>query len=286
VSVPPSLKRESEVSASRIPAAGGDLAALVGQPPETVPSGPPVLLVPGYTGSKEDFLPILAPLARAGHRAVAIDLRGQHESVGPDDPTAYTFDALAVDVRHALDSLGPEAHLVGHSMGGLIARRAILAGARPRSFTLVGSGPAALPGERADVVRLIAAMLTDRGAAAVAETAEQLNRADPTFADLPEDVHAFLRDRWLTSSVTGLVATGEELLRAPDETEALAAAGVPTLVVFGAGDNAWPPDLQRDMAARLGADVVEIPDAMHSPARESPRALVDALLTFWARVPA
>ena len=31
------------------------------------------LLVAGFTGSKEDFAPLLAPLARAGVRAVAID---------------------------------------------------------------------------------------------------------------------------------------------------------------------------------------------------------------------
>jgi pimeloyl-ACP methyl ester carboxylesterase len=46
------------------------------------------LLVAGYTGSKEDFAPLLAPLADAGLRAVAIDQRGQYESPGPDDPAA------------------------------------------------------------------------------------------------------------------------------------------------------------------------------------------------------
>src|SRR5439155_8725343 len=43
-------------------------------------SGAVVLFVPGYTGSKEDFMPLLRPLANAGYRAVAIDQRGQYES--------------------------------------------------------------------------------------------------------------------------------------------------------------------------------------------------------------
>ena len=41
------------------------------------------LLVAGYPGSKEDFAPLLAPLAEAGYRVVALDQRGQFESPGP-----------------------------------------------------------------------------------------------------------------------------------------------------------------------------------------------------------
>src|SRR6195952_215998 len=57
-----------------------------------------VLMVAGYTGSKEDFAPLLAPLADAGLRVVAIDQRGQFESPGPDDPGHYTVAELAADV--------------------------------------------------------------------------------------------------------------------------------------------------------------------------------------------
>ena len=49
--------------------------------------------MPGYTGSKEDFAPLLAPLAAAGFAATAIDLPGQYESPGPADPAGYTPDA-------------------------------------------------------------------------------------------------------------------------------------------------------------------------------------------------
>ena len=56
------------------------------------------LLVAGYTGSKEDFAPLLAPLAEAGYRVVALDQRGQFESPGPDDPAAYSVTELGLDV--------------------------------------------------------------------------------------------------------------------------------------------------------------------------------------------
>src|SRR4051794_29844985 len=57
-----------------------------------------VLLVAGYTGCKEDFAPLLAPVAAAGYRLVALDQRGQNESPGPDDPDAYTVAELGKDV--------------------------------------------------------------------------------------------------------------------------------------------------------------------------------------------
>ena len=49
---------------------------------------PPVLLLPGYTGSKEDFAPLMLPLAQARFAVTAIDLPGQFESAGPADPAA------------------------------------------------------------------------------------------------------------------------------------------------------------------------------------------------------
>src|SRR3954471_3513098 len=93
--------------------------------------GATVLLVAGYTGTKEDFAPILAPLAAAGVRAVAIDQRGQYESPGPDDPAAYSVDVLAADVLLVSALLrgegGGPLHLLGHSFGGLVCRGAVLA---------------------------------------------------------------------------------------------------------------------------------------------------------------
>src|SRR2546421_175548 len=51
--------------------------------------GVTALLVPGYTGSKEDFAPLIDPIADAGFDVVAIDLPGQYESPGPDREADY-----------------------------------------------------------------------------------------------------------------------------------------------------------------------------------------------------
>jgi len=242
--------------------------------------------VPGYTGSKEDFLPVLGPMARAGYRAVAIDLRGQYESPGPNDPAAYSLDALAADVSSVLAGLGPVAHLVGHSFGGLVTQRAVVAGARPRSHVLVGSGPTGLTGRRADIVFLMRQVIEEGGVRALAEAAAEMDRANPRMAGVDPEVAEFLFNRWLAASPTGLRVMGEELTTAPDDVAALAAVGVPTLVVHGEADDAWSPDEQRAMADRLAADCIAIAGSVHSPACEEPEAFVVALLGFWSQLPA
>jgi pimeloyl-ACP methyl ester carboxylesterase len=125
----------------------GPIAALQAGPAD----GTPVLLVPGFTGSKEDFGPLFDPLAAAGLRPVAIDLPGQFESAGPDDPAAYSTDELGAWVRLVAAKLSGRVHLVGHSFGGLVGRAAVLADPGAfASFVLMDSGPAALTGPRGE----------------------------------------------------------------------------------------------------------------------------------------
>src|ERR671913_60548 len=130
-----------------LPTPVGPVAALEAAGPGS--TGPPVVLVPGYTGTKEDFAAILTPLAAAGRRLFAIDQRGQFETPGPDSAAAYTVDALAADLLAVVREVGRPAHLVGHSFGGLVARAATIADpAAVASLVLLDSGPAAIGGHR------------------------------------------------------------------------------------------------------------------------------------------
>jgi pimeloyl-ACP methyl ester carboxylesterase len=281
MSVPPRMSLDREVSHATVTTAYGDLAALVGAPPAGAPDAEPVLLVPGYTGSKEDFLPVLGPLARAGHRAVAIDLRGQYQSSGPDEPASYTIAAHAKDVAEVLTGLGPAAHLVGHSYGGLVTRAAVIGGARPTTHVLVGSGPAGLPGRRAATIPLMLQVVAESGIEGFATAAAEMERGDPRMADVPDDVRRFLHERRMLGSAVALRVMGEEILTVPDDVERMAGCGVRTMVVYGEADDAWSPQLQSEMAARLGADAVGIAGSAHSPACEQPLAFVEVLVRFW-----
>ena len=281
MSVPPRVWLDPEVRRESVATGSGALAALVGTPPEDVEVVGAALLVPGYTGSKEDFLPALAPLARAGYRAVAVDLRGQYESAGPDDPVAYTIEAHAKDVAELLAELGTSTHLVGHSYGGLVTRQAVIAGARPVTHSLVGSGPGALPGRRATTIPGMLQLVDESGTEVLADLVAELEKDDPRIVAVNDDVRAFLHRRRLLGSPVALRVMGEELLVAPDDVDSLATAGVPTAVILGETDDAWPPEVQLEMASRLGAHTVTISGAGHSPACETPEEFVDALLSFW-----
>ena len=105
MSTPKALQLPSGVRRLTIETSRGKFAALEALPLSGVHERQPALLVPGYTGSKEDFLLILQALAAAGRQVVAIDMRGQFETPGADDAAAYQLGALAADVAMVADWL-------------------------------------------------------------------------------------------------------------------------------------------------------------------------------------
>ncbi len=270
-----------DATARTLPGRAGPLAAL-----DTGGDGQAVLMVPGYTGSKEDFAPLLAPLAAAGYRVVAIDQRGQYQSPGPDDPAAYTVAELAADVlalAHLLrGETGDPPHLVGHSFGGLVGRAAVLAepGAF-RSLTLLGSGPAALTGGRVALLEHLGPLLDSGGVPLVQATLEQLAMTDERAQAVPEPTRAFYAARFLGNTAAGLRGMAHAMTTEPDRVAELAATGVPVLVAHGEADDAWSPAAQADMARRLGARYEVVRRAVHSPAVENPPDTLRALEAFW-----
>jgi pimeloyl-ACP methyl ester carboxylesterase len=265
-----------------IETAGGPLAVVEAVPADRVRGT--VVLVPGFTGSKEDFRLVLEPLAAAGYRAVAYDQRGQFESPGSQDPADYAVEALAADLLGLVAQLGaPRVHVVGHSFGGLVARAAVLHDPTAvTSLTLLASGPSGLTGPRAEVLDLFRPLLADAGLAGVADALDAAAAQDPRRSLDPPELRAFLRRRFLASSQIGLVAMAEALLSEPDRVEELHRTAVPLLVAYGEHDDAWLPAVQAAMAERLGARCAVIPGAFHSPATEQPAATVAHLTSFFA----
>lgn len=275
----PDRTRRVTVSCER-----GGFAALEALPPAGTAELGTALLVPGYTGSKEDFLAILGPLADAGRRVLAVDMRGQYETPGPDDPAAYDPAQLAADVA-AVARATETVHLVGHSFGGLVAREAVLAGYAPATLTLMSSGPSALPGSRAEELRAMLNFLAGTPGHELKAKIEELWHAtlEPQAAQagVRPEIRAFLKDRMLSNNPAGLVAMAGQLLSAEDKTEALAGHEIPAFVLYGEDDNAWPPTAQAAMATRIGAEKVCIPGAGHNPNVEAPATTAHALTTFW-----
>jgi pimeloyl-ACP methyl ester carboxylesterase len=300
VSTPRALRLPDRVRRVTIKNTRGTFAALEAEPARGVCERRPALLVPGYTGSKEDFLSVLQSLASAGRRVVALDMRGQYQSPGAADPSGYAPEELAADIAAVAGSLAASAadrdhgvHLLGHSFGGLIARQVVLSGPeRVLSLTLLCSGPASISGQRAAVLRGVLSALgspRDTGLDELRKRVRSLwdSHLGPTAeADgTPAPILKFLRERTLSGCPVGYVVMGETLLDCPDLTAALASrvglGGPPILVLYGENDDAWPPAVQESMARTLSARRICIPGAGHSPAVEAPEATADALTGFW-----
>ncbi|WP_405777488.1 alpha/beta fold hydrolase [Streptomyces sp. NBC_00859] len=254
------------------PAAAG--AAGTGAPA----AGRTALLLPGFTGSKEDFVAMLRPLATAGYRVLAIDGRGQYESAGPDDQDAYAQGELARDVLAQAEAAGTPVHLVGHSLGGQIARAAVLLDPTPfASLTLISSGPARVNAAQQEKIRL----LSDALAALTMEQVWDAMRAmdPPQDADPVEE--PALRRRWLMHNPAQLIATGRQLTHEPDRVDELAALPLAQHVVSGERDDTWPVPLLDEMAVRLGAARSVITGAEHSPNTDRPERTAEVLAAFW-----
>jgi superfamily II DNA/RNA helicase len=282
VSTPTSLQLPEGVQKTSVTTTRGVFAALEAVPVTGPADRAPALLVPGYTGSKEDFLLILERLAAAGRRVISVDQRGQYETPGSDDPVEYQFPALGADVAALMAATGAR-HLLGHSFGGLVARETVLGDHQPTTFTLMSSGPSGLEGERATELRgMLSVLGTEVSAQRVRAIWESYLEPQAVASGTPKAIIAFLRERMLGSSAAGLMEMGLQLLTAPDKTDELAKAGdFPVLVLYGEDDNAWLPSTQEEMASRIGAERVCIPGAAHSPAIEAPATTSDALTAFW-----
>lgn len=251
--------------ASRFRAPSGDLAVVsLGDP-----THPRVVLVPGVSGSKEDFVLMLPVLAAAGYFVQSFDLAGQYESgrAGPPRGKHYDHDLFVDDLVAFLESGGP-AHVLGYSFAGTIASLVLVR--RPdlvRSLTLLatppepgngfrgvrGLGPYTfLAGGRVGAALMIWGIRTNK------------NHVPPLRLD-------FVRKRFDLTSRRSMEDIIRLMKRTPDIRDEVAASPVPKLVAVGSHD-LWPTDLHAEFAGRIGARLVVYPTG-HSPCETAPHQL-------------
>ncbi|WP_251094833.1 alpha/beta hydrolase [Streptomyces sp. Caat 7-52] len=284
--VPPPGARAYPLRTARGEFAVVDAPVAVGVEPRGV-----ALLLPGFTGSKEDFNSLHVPLAERGYRTVAVDGRGQFETDGPvTDESAYAQEELARDVLAQAEAIGGPVHLLGHSLGGQITRAAVLLDHAPfLSLTLMSSGPAQISTSQQERVKLLRDALAVMGMAEVWEAIQAMEPPEET--DTPAfdgglDDRDDLRRRWLATKPGQLLATGLQLCTEPDRVAELAAVPLPFHVLSGARDDTWPLPLLDDMAVRLEARRTVIEGAEHSPNTDRPLETARAIAGFWDDAPA
>jgi pimeloyl-ACP methyl ester carboxylesterase len=261
--------------ASRFPAPSGDLAVVsLGDP-----AHPRVVLAPGVSGSKEDFVLVAPLLAAAGYYVQSFDLAGQYESAqaAPPPGRRYDYALFRDDLVALLDDGGP-AHLLGYSFAGTVAQ--LVAVERPdlvRSLTLLATPPQ--PGNGFRGVRGLGPftwMATGKVGAALMTwgIVTNKNHVPPMRLD-------FVRKRFDYTSRRSMEHIIVLMKRAPDVRARLAELPIPKLVAVGSHD-LWPTQLHADLADRIGARLV-VYKTGHSPCETTPHALARDMLELFAR---
>jgi pimeloyl-ACP methyl ester carboxylesterase len=268
---------------------------------------PPLLLVMGLSYQMIEWDDALCTLiADRGFWVTRFDNRDiglstKLDEIGPPDLLAvmsgtaappYTLEEMAEDSVALLDALGIEAaHIVGVSMGGMIAQLITIGHpGRVLSLTSIMStvgGPNVVQPQPA----LSAALVAPPGQTRAERVEHSVDNRRLIFgAVIPFD-----EDRARTKaeravdrcfSPDGAARQLAAIIAAPDRTAALGLLTMPTVVIHGDEDPLIPPGNGRQTAAAIpGARLIMIPGMGHALPEQVWRQVVDAISEVASRSP-
>jgi len=247
-------------------------------------SGPPLVLVHGYTGDITDWrhqVPAFSP----SYRVLMVDLRGHGDSEAPEDRSLYTIQHFADDVETLVDEIGFERyHLVGHSMGGAIAQEmALKVPERMLSLTLHCTtddfSGAAANGPLKMYFDYRFNLAETQGMAAVAK----IKTPFPAPPHMPIERTEETDARFALMSVDAFIGAWQHGLQTWQGTrgERSASIKVSTLVIAGELDAGFLVEGAMRLASNIsGARLEVIPETAHSPQWERPQLYNAALGSF------
>ena len=274
-------------------------------------SGRPLLLIMGLGAQmilwREEFC---EQLAARGHRVIRFDNRDVGKSswfdaLGVPDVTAavgaallrqpvqapYLIRDMAADAVGLLDALHiDQAHVVGASMGGMIAQAvAVEFPSRVRTLTSIMSStgnPDLPPATPAAMSVLLAPPPTNRDDAIERSVTVFRTIGSPGFPFDEADVRkcaALSYDRGFNPA--GTVRQLVAILASGSRKDALKAVRVPALVIHGKDDPLVPFAAAQDCAAAIpGAELLAIDGMGHDLPRALWPRIIDAISTLTARV--
>jgi pimeloyl-ACP methyl ester carboxylesterase len=249
--------------------------------------GPVFLLVHGFSGSKLDFHDQIGWFSDR-YRVIAPDNRGHGETSHTGDASSYSIDAIVDDLHRFTDALGiKEFHLLGHSLGGMVAMRYALAHQDTlRSLILMDTSAKALDVPRG-VLGMTAKVLQEGGTTALLE----LMKAGPATPEVQNGIDYLgeeehwnrIGEKLAQMDQAAYICLADILDDLPDITPTLAAIEVPTTVIVGAADAPFI-ESSRAMAATIPHARLEIiTDASHCPQYENAEAWREVIGRHLAR---
>ncbi|MBM7438392.1 alpha/beta fold hydrolase [Streptomyces sp. HB132] len=209
---------------------------------------PPVVLLHGFAADSRlnwEGPGLVEALVARGRRVYALDARGHGDSDRPHDDALYGESLMARDVRLLIDRTGADqVHLVGYSMGAVVAVLAAAQDARVRRLVAggIGAGAVEVGGLDTRVMppELVSAALTaDDAAGAPARTRAFRVLADSAGGDrlaLAAQIRAVHRDALPLDRIvvpTLVLTGGSDPLATRPEVLASAIAGAELTVLPG-----------------------------------------------------
>jgi 3-oxoadipate enol-lactonase len=248
----------------------------------TLGRGPAVVLIMGLGCSSAMWFRVAPQLARS-HRVILLDNRGAGQTRTPV-AVVHRVQHMAADVAAVLDAAGERsAHVVGFSMGGMIAQQfAVDHPERVRSLALLATHGGGIWAVQAstDVRHLLFTknrLSAEEGLRAMRPYTYAQHTSDALF-----DEDAVLRlahqpsSRGYEAQLYGLIGWSAWL--------ELPRLRCPTLVMHGLQDELILPANARLLVKRIrDAELIELPDASHWLMTDNNATVVGALRTHLAR---
>ena len=241
--------------------------------------GVPFLLVHGFTGSKLDFVNQAAWFVE-NHRVILYDQRGHGES---SNLAPYNFATLMADLIGFMDALEiPSCHLLGHSLGGMVALRAMLAyPERFRSLLLMDTAPYGLALFPNKAREQLISVITEGGCQALLPNMRQQrpNGATQRGIDFLGEAEHWRR---IKVKLTQMDPQAFEQLsiEADQQTsvlDQLSHISVPTSIIVGRKDKPFLRPAKHMHKAIEDSRLIRIPNAAHSPQYENADVWRDAI---------
>lgn len=242
-------------------------------------SATPLVLIHGFTGGRIDFADVIDELA-TDRRVVAWDHRGHSDSTNTDDGSTYTLDQLVADAVAAVDLLGLDRfHLLGHSMGGVVAQRLVLEHPdRIESLILMdtlASPTLAIP---QDMIETAVHIGRTKGMTALADAMDAASGGASVALEADrEKIAARNRYKLVNMDVEAFGALAAELRTFPALLPRFGEISCPTTVLVGEFDLPFREQSVAMAAAIAGAELVVIDGAAHCPQEERTDAWLAAV---------
>ncbi|MGI8792853.1 MAG: alpha/beta fold hydrolase [Acidimicrobiales bacterium] len=260
---------------------------------EITGEGEPLLLIMGLGAQLLSWRTDLrAEWVSRGFQVIAFDNRDVGLSTKIEDGSAYTLWDMAADAAGLLDVLRIDnAHVVGASMGGMIAQSlAIRHPERVRSLTSIMSttGDASVGQAEAHIVALMLQPAQQEREARIAQslTATRAMWGDESVFPFDEASARELAEMNYDRSFypAGVIRQLQAIMQSGDRTEALRELRIETLVVHGDADPLVTLSGGEATAAAIpGAEFIVIPGMGHSLPRPMWPTLVEAVAKLAAR---